>query len=558
MRMRKMTPLIAGLAGLALIAGCSSGGSGTSDTSGSTGGAGKTLTIGMPNGSQTNNSNPFMNTSSAMSLGYAYAIYEPLVQVNPIDPSADPVPWLADSWKWNADFTSITFTVKDGVKWSDGEPLTAKDVAYSITIRKDNAALNLAALPYTDVSVDGKTVTVAFSASQFVNQNKVLNLFVVPEHIWSKIADPTTDLNQKPIGSGPYILKTWTPQAATLVPNASYWGGKPAVPELRYTAYNDNNALTTALVNGDAQWGWTFIADYENVYISKDKDHNNFWAPAGLGIDALYLNTEKAPFDNVAVRKAVNLVVDREAVHTQATSGVFPLLKSVTGLPTPTGDNYVASAYEGKTYKVDVVAAKKVLADAGYTLDGDTLKDPSGAPVTFALTNPTGWSDYLTELQLVADAVKPLGIKATVEGMNADAWFTAIANGDFQASMHWTEAGATPWDLYSNIMDGAQYVPLGQKANWNFGRFQDDTATAALKTYATSSDESARKAALDTVQKVFVEQVPAIGLVARPSAAEFSSKYWTGWPTADDPYNQPQPTGPQASQILMKLKAATD
>jgi peptide/nickel transport system substrate-binding protein len=551
---RRLTSAALGLAALALVAtSCSAGGA----TGSSTTAAGQTLTIGMPNGSQTDNSNPFMNTSSAMSLGYAFAIYEPLVQVNPIQPTQDPVPWLAESWKWSADFTSITFTIRDGVKWSDGEALTAKDVAYSIGLRKDNDALNTAALPYKDVATEGKTVTVTFKSSQYVNQNKVLNLFVVPEHIWSKITDPTTDLNQNPIGSGPYTLKSWTPQAAILVPNPGYWGGKPAVPELRYTSYNDNNALTTALVNGDAQWGWTFIADYENVYISKDKAHNTFWAPAGLGIDTLYLNTETAPFKDVALRKALNMVIDRAAVHTTATSGVFPQLESITGLPTPAGDDFVASAYAGKKFAVDVAGAKKVLADAGYTLDGSTLKDPSGTAVTFTLTDPTGWSDYLTSLQLIADAVKPLGITATVEGMNADAWFTAIANGDFQATMHWTDSGATPWDMYSDIMDGAQYVALGQKANWNFGRFQDAGATKALATFATSPDEATRKTALDAVQKVFVEQVPAIGMVARPTAAEYSTKNYVGWPSADDPYNQPQPTGPQASQILMKLKPAS-
>lgn len=554
---RRLTSVALGLAGLALVAtGCSAAGSGASPSS--SGGGDQTLTIGMPNGSQTDNSNPFMNTSSAMSLGYAFAIYEPLVQTNSIDPSAEPEPWLAESWEWNEDYTAITFTVRDGVTWSDGEELTAEDVAYSLQLRKDDDALNITALPYGDITQEGSTVTVTFTSPQFVNQNKVLNLFVVPEHIWSEIEDPTTDLNQDPVGSGPYVLQSWTPQAAVLVPNESYWGGEPAVPELRYTSYNDNNALTTALVNGDAQWGWTFIADFETVYIAKDPEHNNFWAPAGLGIDALYLNTETAPFDDVAVRRAVNLVVDREAVHTQATSGVFPQLESVTGLPTPAGDEYVAEELEGETFDVDVAAAKKILADAGYTLDGDTLKDPEGQPVTFALTNPTGWSDYLTSLQLVADAVKPLGITATVEAMNADAWFTAIANGDFQASMHWTDTGATPWDIYADIMDGAQYVPLGEKANWNFGRFQDDEATAALATYATSSDEAERAAALDTVQEVFVEKVPAIAMVARPSAAEYSTKHWVGWPSEEDPYNQPQPTGPQASQILMRLRPASD
>ena len=111
--------------------------------------------------------------------------------------------------------------------------------------------------------------------------------------------------------------------------------------------------------------------------------------------------------------------------------------------------------------------------------------------------------------------------------------------------------------MYSDIMDGAQYVALGQKANWNFGRFQNADATKALATFATSPDKTARKTALDMVQKVFVEQVPAIAMVARPTAAEFSTKNYVGWPSADDPYNQPQPTGPQASQILMKLKPAS-
>ena len=255
---RRLTGAALGLAALALVAtSCSAGGNAPSSTTA----VGQTLTIGMPNGTQTENSNPFMNTSSAMSLGYAFAMYEPLAQVNSIKPTMDPVPWLATAWKWSTDFTSVVFEIRDGVKWSDGQALTAKDVAYSLSLRKDNAALNLDALPYQDVKSDAKTVTVTFTTSQFVNQNKVLSLFIVPEHIWTKIADPTKDLNQKPIGSGPYVLKSWTPQASILVQNTSYWGGKPAVPELRYTSYHDNNSLTTAPANGEAQWGWRVIPD---------------------------------------------------------------------------------------------------------------------------------------------------------------------------------------------------------------------------------------------------------------------------------------------------------
>jgi peptide/nickel transport system substrate-binding protein len=517
---------------------------------------GATLTIGMPNGAQTENHNPFMNTSSAQSLGYAHAMYEPLVQVNPIDPTSEPVPWLAESWEWSEDYTSVTFTVREGVRWSDGEDLTADDVAYSLNLRKDDEALNTFALPFDAVTTEGDVVTVSFTAPQFVNQNKVMNLFVVPEHLWSQKDDPATDVNADPVGTGPYVLQSWTPQAAILVPNDDYWGGEPAVPELRYSSYNDNNALTTALANGDAQWGWTFIADYENVYIAQDPEHHKFWAPAGLAADMLYLNTAEKPFDDPALRRALNMVVDRSAIHSQATSGVFPELTSITGIPTPVGDDFVASELAGQTFEVDVEAAKQVLDDAGYTLDGETLVDPDGTPVTFTLTNPAGWNDYLTSLQIVADAVKPLGIEATVDAANVDAWFDDIANGNFQASMHWTDAGATPWDLYANVMDGAQHRPIGESASWNFGRYQNEEATAALAEFASTSDEQARQQAIETVQRIFVEDVPALAMVARPFAAEYSTRHYVGWPSEDDPYNQPQPTGPQASQILMKLRPA--
>ncbi|MFC4942197.1 ABC transporter substrate-binding protein [Pseudonocardia sp. GCM10023141] len=552
MRFPTLRQAAVGLAALALVLTACSAAPKAAGPSG--GGGGGPLTIGMPNGPQTNNSNPFLNTSSARSLGYAYAIYEPLAQVNAVRPTVAPIPWLASEWKWNPEFTSIAITARDGVTWSDGQPFTADDIAYSIQIRKDQSAFNENALPYKDITTSGKTVTVTFTSGQFVNQNKILNLFMVPKHIWQNIAAPTTDLNQTPVGTGPYTLKTWTPQAVTLVPREGYWGGKAQVPELRYTSYNDNSALTNALVSGAAQWGWTFIADYRRVYIAADPKNNHFNAPTGLGVDALFLNSTKAPFDNVAVRKALDMVINRDDVSKLATTGAFPALTNVTGMPEPAGNDFIAPEHAGKKYPVDTDGAKKVLADAGYTLDAGVLKDPKGTPVTFTLVDPSGWSDYLTELQLISDAVKPLGITAKVETMTADAWATALKAGNFDASLHWTDGGSTPWDMYSDMFDTAQYKPLGQAASWNYGRFQHPESAAAFLTYANTTDAAARTAALATIQKVFVEQVPAIAMISRPNAAEYSTKNWTGWPTDQDQYSSPQPTGPQASMILMKLR----
>lgn len=515
------------------------------------------LTVGRGNGTQTNNSNPFVSTSSTQQLGYGFVVYEPLAQVNIVRPTQAPVPWLATAWKWNANYTQVEFTIRKNVKWSDGQTLTPEDVAYSIGLRKDKEALNSEALPYKSVTTTGSTVTVAFTSPQFVNQFKVLNLFIVPKHIWSKIADPTTDLNQHPVGTGPYALTSWSAQAVTLDARSDYWGGQPKVKTMRFLPYNDNNSFTTALTTGQVQWGQGFIPNIDKIYASKDPAHNKYWFPGGLGIDQLSLNTKTAPFNDVAVRKAVNMVIDRAQISKIAESGIFPELTSVTGLPTPAGEPFIAPQYAGKKLAVDVAGAKKVLTDAGYTYNGDKLMGKNGQQVSFEMTDPAGWSDYLTQLQLVSSAVKQIGISATVSTPSVDAWTTNIQNGKFQAALHWTDSGATPYNMYSTMFDGVYNKPLGKKADWNFGRFENAASTKAFATYQNASDDATRKAALSTIQDTWVKEVPVIGMDIRPELGIYSTKSWVGWPSETEPYADPAPTGFNMSEIMMKLHAAS-
>ena len=105
--------------------------------------------------------------------------------------------------------------------------------------------------------------------------------------------------------------------------------------------------------------------------------------------------------------------------------------------------------------------------------------------------------------------------------------------------------------MYSNIMDGASYVPLKDTATWNFGRYKNDEVTQALAEFKTGTGDG--QAALDVVQQHFVEDVPGLIIWSRPAVAQYSTKNYTGFPTEDDPYANPQPTGPQAALILSKL-----
>ncbi|MBD5785349.1 ABC transporter substrate-binding protein [Cellulosimicrobium terreum] len=540
-----------------LLAACS--GTGSDDPSASE--PPPPLTIGMPNTVEEEDNNPFDSGSAAQKLGYAYAVYEPLAQINVNDPAQPPLPWLASEWSWDAGYTELRITPRAGVTWSDGEPFTAEDVAYSFRIRMENPALNPELLPYEDVRIDQGAVVVTFESGQFVNQTKPLNAVVVPEHLWGAL--PTETLQDDPVldpvGTGPYVLASFSVDEVVLTARRDYWGGPLAAPELRYRPYDGNEAITQAYVDGDAQWGWAFIALYDKVYIAADPDHYHQFAPTGLGVDALFLNTQEPPFDDVAMRRAINAALPREDISLLATSGVWQPLLSVTGLPMPAGDAFVQDAYRDSELVPDPAGAAQILADAGYELEDGVLHDPDdGEPVTFTLTNPEGWSDYMWELELIAQAVEPLGIEAKVEGQDEAEWFEAIGLGDFQASMHWTESGATPWDTYSSQMNGAHVRPLGERADWNYGRFDDPAADEAFLRYASSSDDETRAEALATIQDVYVDQVPAIPLLGRPNAAQYSTRHYTGFPDEADPYASPQPTSPAASLILTRLRPSPD
>ncbi len=532
-----------------VLAGCAGATGGSSG-----GGSGGTLSIGT-GGVFTDSNNPFVSTSSASANGWSWLIYEPLVQPNPVDPTAKPVPWLASSYKWNAGFTSVTFTARDGVKWSDGKAFSADDIDFTFNLIKDNQALNPSAIPIESVTESGKTVTLKFKDSQFVNQAASIGQFIVPKHIWKDVANPATYQDKAPIGTGPFLFSSTTSSVAKLKKNPDYWqASKVKVGAVVYQALQGNDAILNGLAAHKLDWAASAALNLKSGFLDKDPKHNLSWNTPVLGISAFVLNTAKAPFNNAFLRSAINKVIDRQKISQLASAGQDPVVKSVTGLPQPIGDSFIDPKFKGADVAVDLAAAKSDLARGGFTLAGGVLKDPSGNPVTMTLIDPTGWTDYLTALQVISDNVAQIGIKTSTQTPSQDAWQAALASGNFDGTMRYSNTGPTPYDLYATYTDGTLYAPIGSKATGNYGRYNNPVVTKALASYRSASSDASRASALNTIEEAWVKDTPAMAIWASSSHGLFTTVHFTGWPSANNPYAAPSILGSNVSQILTTLK----
>ncbi|HTN56477.1 MAG TPA: ABC transporter substrate-binding protein [Microbacterium sp.] len=540
--------------GVGALAGCAPASSDDADADTATPGA--ALTIAKPDGAITTEShNPYLGDSSASKYGYAKVIFEPLALVNPTG-DLGTTPWLAESVEWNDDYTELTVVPRSGVKWSDGEDFTGDDIVFTFDQFLTGKLSDTSGLKYEGATVDGDRITLKFADSKYTAQSRVLHTPIVPKHVWEKIADPNTDPltgEGLAVGTGPYVLDNWSTESVTLTANKDYWGGEPTVPELHYVSYGDNAALTTALVSGEADWAQAFIPQIEDSYLAAD-EHNQFLVSPTAGAGTLFMNLQTKPFDDVALRQALAWTIDRTAYVDIAREGASEEVWNVTGLGDLLSDEIVPE-YKDQNYKVDVDKAKDILTDAGYTWKDKKLVDPDGETVSFSISVPAGWSDWNTEQALIAEELnEKLGIEVKVDQPDWGGWDAARQEGTFQAIIHWLEDTGNAYGLYTSTMDPKWIVD--DKAQFNFGRFDDPAVTAALNTYANASSDEDRQAAVAVMQKAFVENVPAIPLGAHPLLGEFNTRNYVGWPSEDDQYASGDPTQPGIVQILAKLKPA--
>jgi len=556
--MKSWVSLVAlvGVAGTAL-AGCGQAANSNSNSSGTTSGQSATasnasLTIGVDNGSPTfsDNFNPF---APGNRIGTSY-IFEPLFFVNNIDGKV--TPWLGTSYEWQGNKTLVV-TVRNGVKWNDGQSFSAADVAFTFNYLKKYPALDSQGLwqILSDVTASGDKVTFNFKTANVPTFYSIVTTVIVPQHIWSSITDPTKQMMKNPVATGPYMEGNFTPYQYTLTKNPTYWqADKVQVKSIVFPVLGNNQTAALKLSSGQWDWATLFLPNVQKTFVSKDPNYNKYWFPAG-GVVSLALNLTKAPFNDVQFRQALAYAIDKQQISKQAEDG-YVNVASQAGLILPGQSQSLDPSLPNQgIYSYDLQKAKQVLSQAGYkTNSSGQLLDKSGKAISFSIEVPNGWSDWIQTAQVIQSNLKQLGIAVNVTTPQYGAYSQSLSDGQFDGALMGFGGQASPYQAYNSLLNSQFAVPVGQSTSQNQERWKDPAVDAVLANWQQSTNQSTQQNDAYQIEQKMYKDVPVIALFYGATWSEFSTKKFTGWPSASNPYAPPAPYGQPPLMIFTHLQ----
>jgi peptide/nickel transport system substrate-binding protein len=494
---------------------------------------GGTLTIDNEQGQLwTGNYSPFNPADQQESVGI---LYEPLIYINVL--TSKQTPMLATGYSWSNGNKTLTFTIRKGVTWTDGKPLTPADVAYTFNLVHKYSALDVNAVWTVLASVHAGNNNVVFT----FKRPSVPYFFyiaglsgIVSQHVWSKIKNPVTFVDKHPVGTGPFTVSpSSTPQTIIYLRNPHYWQkGKPYLSKVLYPAYMSNPAANNTLEEGGADWGGQFIPNIKGAYVSRDPANNHYWFPPFGNVD-IFINTTVKPLNNKYVRQALAYAVDRQRVSTIGEYGYEPPANQ-TDVVRPNFNSWYDTALANKyNYTFNPAKAKALLAKGGVK-----------GGLSLSVINIGGNTDWVSALGVVQSDFAQIGVKLHIDNMSQTTFNDRLFTGRFQlgynASSNSQAAPNPYYDLRAVLFSG-NTAPVGQAAASNFSRWRDKTTDSLVNQFSATTSSSVQHSVVNKLEGIMLEQVPVIPVTEEVSWYQWSTKKFAGWPTQQNPYVNPAP-----------------
>jgi len=479
--------------------------------------------------------NPFNGNVLAFSFG---PVYEELVFVDELKSGAA-TPWLASKYAWSNHDKTLTVTIRPGVKWSDGKPLTASDVYFTFQLIKKFKALDLNAVwsVLRSVTQKGNRVVFDFKTAAVPYFYYVAGQTpIVPKHIWAGIKNPVTYKDSHPVGSGPFTMSSCTPQVTKYTKNPHYWQkGLPKIDTVYYPAYTSNDPANQDLASGKAQWGSQFIPSIKSFYLSKSKD-NHYWFPPVSNV-SVFINLKNPLLKNVAVRRAMAYAINRARASQIGEYGYEPPANQ-TGIVTPTFKSWLNTKL-AKQFSYDPTKAKQILTKAGYTMKNGVF-EKNGKPLSFTMINIGGYSDWVAAAQLVQNDLKAVGIKVTPSNLASTTYDAKVYNGQFDLAYDGNEAGGpAPYYELRQELYSKNSAPIGKSASSNWERYYNPKVDKLINEYAATTSSAEQHAIVNQLEAAMVRDVPIIPITEGVDWYQYNTASLTGWVTPQNPYAKP-------------------
>jgi peptide/nickel transport system substrate-binding protein len=492
------------------------------------------------------NFNPYNATTRLPSV--LDFLFEPLVVFNVLQ-GGTPNYRLAESYAYADDLMSIAFTLREGVKWSDGEAFDANDVAFTFALLKEFPALDLNAI-WEQIAaveaVDDRTVRIDFKEVNTGLIYKLVEVYVVPEHIWSTVEDPVTFTNPDPVGSGPLTeITRFTEQEYIQCRNPNYWDADTLkVDCMRFPQIATNDQTLTVAAQGELDWFGSFLPDIEKTYVEEDPEHFGYWFPAG-SIVHFVVNYQTADpgnneaFNDLSFRRAFSMAMDRQAMVDIAGYGYPTLNEYPSGLGRAfhSWNNPDVDAKYGQFNRFNPDGAKGLLTEAGFVdTDGDGfVETPTGQKIAFDIIVPNGWTDWVNTCQLAIEGLTAIGIEAHVATPEVPAWTEALTAGTFDVAINSLYAGVTPH--YSFDL-GFHSRNIG-KTRMAASHYSNPELDALLDKFYTTDNHEAQVETMNQIQEILGREQVSIPVFNNPLWYEYNTTRFTGWFNADNPVARP-------------------
>jgi peptide/nickel transport system substrate-binding protein len=492
--------------------------------------------------------NPFM-AEFAASTDIGRAMYEFLTTYAPTNEA--PVPGLATKWSHSADGRTWTYTIRDNAVWSDGQPITARDAAFTYHLMMTNRDAATAngnfVANFANVAAPNPT-TLVITTKRPQATMLALDIPIVPAHIWQNVRDIATYTNlptpgHPTVGSGPFLLTDYREgQFVKLAANKHYWRGAPKVDELEFVHFGDTNAEVQALIKGDIDLvNGLSAAQFDTLSHARNITTNK--AVGGRFVD-LVMNSGVAtstgtPFGDgnpslrdIRVRTAIAEAIDPKILVAKVYGGYAQL---GTGYVPAKFATYHWNPAPGQARPFDPAGANKILDAAGYPKGPDGVRTgKDGKPLRLRLIGRTDKPEQNQMAAYVKSWLGAIGIPVDVQMVSSSKLDDVSGAGDFDLEFSGWGVDPDP-DAVLALQTCGHRPSVTGGSNDTEAFFCDQNYDALYAKQLSDMNPTSRVSDVKQLESMFYQQVPEVTLLYPDVLEAYRSDRFAPFQVQPDP-----------------------